>query len=67
VILSGVMMFRYFGWNEAADLIEAALERAIAAGQVTFDLARPMLDEGRAQVREVGTAAFATAIIQGMK
>ena len=67
VILSGVMMFRYFGWNEAADLIETALERAIAAGEVTFDLARPMLDEGRAHVREIGTAAFATAIIQGMR
>ena len=27
VILSGVMMFRFMGWNEAADLIEAGMER----------------------------------------
>src|ERR1039457_6688458 len=42
VILSGVMMLQYFGWDEAAWLIQSALERAIAAGAVTFDLARPM-------------------------
>ncbi len=29
VILSGVMMFRHLGWNEAADLIEQSLERTI--------------------------------------
>ena len=66
VILSGVMMFRYFGWDEAAWLIETALEGAIAAGTVTFDLARPMLGEGRAHVVELGTFEFAMAIIKGM-
>ena len=29
VILSGVMMFRHLGWNEAADLIEQSMERTI--------------------------------------
>ena len=66
VILSGVMMLQYFGWDEAAWLIENALEGAIAAGAVTFDLARPMLEEGRANVREVGTFEFAMEIIKGM-
>jgi isocitrate dehydrogenase len=66
VILSGVMMLQHFGWREAAWLIETALEAAIAAGAVTFDLARPMLAEGRAQVREVGTFEFAMEIIKGM-
>jgi len=66
VILSGVMMLRHFGWDEAAWLIETALESAIAAGSVTFDLARPMLEEGRANVREIGTFEFAMAIIKGM-
>jgi len=66
VILSGVMMLQHFGWREAAWLIENALEGAIAAGAVTFDLARPMLEEGRANVREVGTFEFAMEIIKGM-
>jgi isocitrate dehydrogenase len=67
VILSGVMMLQHFGWREAAWLIETALEGAIAAGAVTFDLARPMLAEGRANVREVGTFEFAMEIIKGMR
>ena len=66
VILSGVMMLQHFGWREAAWLIENALEGAIAAGAVTFDLARPMMEEGRANVREVGTFEFAMEIIKGM-
>ncbi|MGA2083882.1 MAG: NADP-dependent isocitrate dehydrogenase [Holophaga sp.] len=66
VILSGVMMLQYFGWKEAAWLIETALEEAIGAGAVTFDLARPMLQEGRAGVRELGTFEFAMEIIKRM-
>jgi len=67
VILSGVMMLEYFGWKEAAWLIGEALEAAIARGAVTFDLARPMLEEGRANVREVGTFEFGMEIIKGME
>jgi len=40
VILSGEMMLRYLGWNEAADLIVRSLESTIAAKRVTYDLAR---------------------------
>jgi isocitrate dehydrogenase len=64
VILSGVMMLDYLGWGEAARLIEAGLERAIAVGTVTYDLARLMREEGRADVREVRCSEFATEIIR---
>jgi isocitrate dehydrogenase len=42
VILSGEMMFRYMGWNEAADLIIKGVEGAIAAKTVTYDFHRVM-------------------------
>ncbi len=42
VILSGEMMFRYFGWNEAADLVIKGLEKAIASKRVTYDFHRLM-------------------------
>ena len=42
VILSGVMMFEYMGWLEAADLIYKGLEAAIASKRVTYDFHRQM-------------------------
>ena len=42
VILSGVMMLEYFGWQEAADLIYKGLEAAIASKRVTYDFHRMM-------------------------
>jgi isocitrate dehydrogenase len=42
VILSGVMMLEYMGWQEAADLIKQGMAEAIANRQVTYDLARLM-------------------------
>jgi len=42
VILSGEMMFRYMGWNEAADLIVKGIEGAISAKRVTYDFERLM-------------------------
>ena len=42
VILSGVMMLEYMGWQEAADLIKKGLETAISNREVTYDLARLM-------------------------
>ncbi|HEX9755889.1 MAG TPA: NADP-dependent isocitrate dehydrogenase [Gemmatimonadales bacterium] len=61
LILSGEMMLRYLGWNEAADLIIRGLTRTIAAKVVTYDLARLMED-----AREVKTSEFATALIENM-
>ena len=56
VILSGEMMFRHLGWNEAADLIIGGLERTIGSKVVTYDFARLM--EGATEVRcsEFGAA-----------
>ena len=42
VILSGVMMLEFMGWQEAADLIKKGLGKAISNREVTYDLARLM-------------------------
>ena len=62
VILSGVMMFEFMGWDEVAKLIVRGLENAIKSGQVTYDLARQM-----PRSSEVSTSAFGDRIIAGMK
>jgi isocitrate dehydrogenase len=61
VILSGEMMLRYLGWDEAADLIVQALNRTLAEKVVTYDFARLM--EGATEVK---TSEFATAMIANM-
>ena len=61
VILSGVMMFRFIGWNEAADLIEQGMERTILQKKVTYDFERLM--EGATKVK---TSEFASYIIENM-
>jgi isocitrate dehydrogenase len=61
VILSGVMMFRFLQWNEAADLIEGGLERTIEKKTVTYDFERLM--EG---ATKVSTSAFADHLIANM-
>ncbi len=42
VILSGEMMFRYLGWDDAADLIIKGVGGAIKAKTVTYDFERLM-------------------------
>jgi len=42
LILSAVMMLRFMGWNEAADLIEKGMEAAISSKKVTYDFERLM-------------------------
>ncbi|CAB1128353.1 isocitrate dehydrogenase [Candidatus Hydrogenisulfobacillus filiaventi] len=61
LILSAVMMLEHLGWNEAASLVFSALERTVAAGEVTRDLARQLPGS-----RELGTAAFARAVMARM-
>jgi len=61
LLFSGVMMLEYMKWWEAARLIDAAYEKTIAQKIVTYDFARQM--EG---ATEVGTSAFATAVIKNM-
>jgi len=61
VILSGEMMFRYLGWNEAADCIIRGVERAVANKTVTNDFHRQM--EGATLL---GTSQFGEAIVNNM-
>jgi isocitrate dehydrogenase len=61
VILSGVMMFRFLGWNEAADMIERGMERTIEQKRVTYDFERLM--EGATKVK---TSEFGSYIIENM-
>jgi len=61
VILSGVMMFRFLGWNEAADLIEHGMESTIEQKKVTYDFERLMEN-----ATKVKTSEFADCIIQNM-
>ncbi len=49
VVLSGEMMFRYLGWNAAADLILKGLNGAIGSKRVTYDFARQM--EGATEIK----------------
>jgi isocitrate dehydrogenase len=61
VMLSGVMMFRYLGWNEAADQIERGLEQTIEQKKVTYDFERLMPGASK-----VSTSKFADSIIENM-
>jgi isocitrate dehydrogenase len=56
VILSGEMMFRYLGWNEAADLIIRSLERTIGQKRVTYDFERLMPGATLLKTSEFGEA-----------
>jgi isocitrate dehydrogenase len=56
VILSGEMMFRYLGWNEAADLIVSSLEKTIAQKRVTYDFERLMPGATLLKTSEFGRA-----------
>jgi isocitrate dehydrogenase len=66
VILSGDMMFRHLGWNEAADLIVKGMNGAIGARTVTYDFARLMKGDGGGEVKELKCSEFGQAIIQKM-
>jgi isocitrate dehydrogenase len=56
VILSGEMMFRYLGWDEAADLIVSSLEKTIAQKRVTYDFERQMSGATLLKTSEFGKA-----------
>jgi len=62
VILSGVLMLEYMGWNEAAQMITDALQEAITQKKVTYDLERQM--EGATLLK---CSQFGKAICDNMK
>ncbi|WNG47023.1 NADP-dependent isocitrate dehydrogenase [Archangium minus] len=66
VILSGEMMLRHMGWNEAADLIIKGMDKAITNKTVTYDFARLMNQEKQSGVTEVKCSEFGQAIIKNM-
>lgn len=61
LILSGVMLLEHLGWQDAADLVVAALEKTIQQKKVTYDLERQM--EGATKLK---TSQFADVIIENM-
>jgi isocitrate dehydrogenase len=62
LILSGEMMFRYMGWNEAADLIVKSMEKSISEGNVTYDLAR-----GRTDATTLSSSDFAKSLTENIE
>ena len=61
VILSGEMMLRYLGWNEAADLVIKGLEGAIGQKRVTYDFERLMPG-----ATLVSCSGFGEAVVENM-
>jgi len=61
VILSGEMMLRHLGWNEAADLLIASMEKTISSKRVTYDFARLM--EGATELK---CSEFADELIKNL-
>ncbi|QOS97437.1 NADP-dependent isocitrate dehydrogenase [Brevibacterium sp. JNUCC-42] len=61
VILSGEMMLRHLGWNEAAEMLITAMEKTIASKEVTYDFARLMKG-----ANELKTSEFADALIKNL-
>jgi isocitrate dehydrogenase len=61
VILSGVMMFEYLGWKEAADMIVTSLDKTIGQKRVTYDFERMM--QGATLL---SCSGFADALIENM-
>jgi isocitrate dehydrogenase len=59
LMLSGVMMLEYIGWQEAADLIHAVYPQVIADKTVTYDFAR-LMDNATT----VSTSEFADKLIE---
>lgn len=62
LVLSAEMMLRYLFWGEAADLIIAGMTKAIADGNVTYDLARRV---GR-EINIVPCSVFGDHVISSM-
>ena len=65
IILSGVMMLRYMGWNEAADRINSAIRDVISKGKVTKDFYSLLIKEGR-EGECLGTNDFVNTLISSL-
>jgi isocitrate dehydrogenase len=61
VILSGVMMLEFMGWQEAADMIVSSIDKTIGQKRVTYDFERLMSGATLLKCSE-----FADALIENM-
>lgn len=66
MILSGEMLLRYIGWEDAADLVIRAVEKTISQGYVTGDFHRLIIEEGRPATL-LGTKAFGQQLIAAIQ
>ena len=62
MILSGVLMFEYMGWYDAADLVRDACEATISSKRVTYDLHRQI--EGG---EKLATSEYADAVVENIE
>jgi len=62
IILSGVLLFEYMGWNDAANLVRDAVEETISSKRVTYDLHRQI--EGG---EKLATSEFAGAVVENIE
>jgi isocitrate dehydrogenase len=62
MILSGVLMFEYMGWNDAAQLVRDACEATISSKKVTYDLHRQI--EGG---EKLATSEYADAVVENIE
>ncbi|AMQ05815.1 MULTISPECIES: NADP-dependent isocitrate dehydrogenase [Sporosarcina] len=61
LLLSGVLMLEHLGWNEAAAMITASIEKTIVSKVVTYDFARLM--DGATEVK---ASEFANELIKNL-
>jgi len=61
LLLSGVLMLEHLGWNEAAAMITASIEKTIVSKVVTYDFARLM--DGATEVK---ASEFADELIKNL-
>jgi isocitrate dehydrogenase len=62
MILSGVLMFEYMGWMDAAQLVRNAVEETIVSGRVTYDLERQLED-----AEKLATSEYAEEIVTNIE
>ncbi|MEF8977733.1 MAG: isocitrate dehydrogenase (NADP(+)) [Haloarculaceae archaeon] len=62
MMLSGVLMFEYMGWTDAAQLVKDACEATISSKRVTYDLERQI--EGG---EKLATSKYAEAVVENIE
>ncbi|ERH08488.1 MAG: isocitrate dehydrogenase (NADP) [halophilic archaeon J07HX64] len=62
IILSGVLLFEYMGWTDAAHLVRDAVETTISSKRVTYDLHRQIQDG-----EKLATSEFAAAVVENIE